>query len=96
MPSRTYNILAAGKPMLALTDPASELANVIDEDRVGWHVRPGNADELTQIILEIYESRADLPSYGERARTSALNKYSLETAIAKYRRELVYWDPESA
>lgn len=90
MPSRTYNILAAGKPMLALTDPASELANVIDEDRVGWHVRPGNADELTQIILEIYESRADLPSYGERARTSALNKYSLETAIAKYRRELVY------
>lgn len=88
MPSRTYNILAAGKPMLALTDPDSELAMVIDEDRAGWHVRPGNVDELTSTIVEIYESRAKLPSFGERARTSALNKYSLDAAINRYRVEL--------
>lgn len=90
MPSRTYNILAAGKPMLALTDPASELATVIDEDRVGWHIRPGKADEMTQTILDLYAARNELSSYGERARKSALEKYSLDAALAKYRRELGY------
>ncbi|HEX3100950.1 MAG TPA: glycosyltransferase family 4 protein, partial [Pyrinomonadaceae bacterium] len=40
MPSRTYNIMAVGKPILALTDDGSELAQVIDEDEVGWYIRP--------------------------------------------------------
>jgi glycosyltransferase involved in cell wall biosynthesis len=39
MPSRTYNILAAGKPILALTDDGSELARVIEEEGVGWYTR---------------------------------------------------------
>ncbi|MBX7054860.1 MAG: glycosyltransferase family 4 protein [Pyrinomonadaceae bacterium] len=88
MPSRTYNILAAGKPILALTDPDSELATVIGEDRVGWHLRPGNVDELTRTILDIYEARNELSAFGKRARESALEKYSLDAAISKYRREL--------
>ncbi len=88
MPSRTYNILAAGKPILALTEPESELAMVIDEDRVGWHVRPGRPHQLLKVIEKIYEMRNCLSEYGTRARRSALEKYSLETAISKYRTEL--------
>ena len=86
MPSRTYNILAAGKPILALTEENSELARVVTEDRVGWIVPPGNAAALTQAILEILARREELSSMGERARESALAKYSLETAIEKYRK----------
>ena len=86
MPSRTYNILAAGKPILALTEENSELARVVTEDRVGWIVPPGNAAALTQAILEILDHREELSSMGERARESALAKYSLETAIEKYRK----------
>ena len=86
MPSRTYNILAAGKPILALTEENSELARVVTEDRVGWIVPPGNAAALTQAILEILDRREELSSMGERARESALAKYSLETAIEKYRK----------
>lgn len=84
MPSRTYNILAAGKPMLALTDDESEVAIVIDEDRVGWHVPPGNADRLIAAINEIYKRRGVLHEYGQRARVSALEKYSLSVAARKY------------
>ena len=88
MPSRTYNILAAGKPMLALTDPKSELAMVIDEDQTGWHCEPGDPDRLTALINEIYDSRSRLKAYGDRARASALGKYSLDAALVKYRREM--------
>lgn len=84
MPSRTYNILAAGKPILALTEDESELAIVIDEDKVGWHVPPGNADRLMAAINEIFEKREELTAYGERARASAIEKYSREVASRKY------------
>lgn len=88
MPSRTYNIMAAGKPILALTEEGSELAQVIDEERIGWHVPPGNPDELTKVILQIYERRSELAEMGKRASAAAISKYSLKDAVAKYRNEL--------
>ncbi len=88
MPSRTYNILAAGKPILALTEPNSELAIVIDEDKVGWHLPPGDADAMASCIRRIYQERDDLSALGMRARKAALDKYSLAAALEKYRRAL--------
>lgn len=84
MPSRTYNILAAGKPILALTEKESELAIVIDEDQVGWHVPPGSTDRLMSAINEILEKRDELTRIGKRARKTAIEKYSLEVASHKY------------
>lgn len=88
MPSRTYNILAAGKPILALAEDGSEICRVVDEDNVGWVVRPGDAKLLARTIAEIADRRSELKTMGEAARASALEKYSLETALEKYRREL--------
>jgi len=88
MPSRTYNIMAAGKPILALTDARSELAQVIDEDNIGWHVEPGVPDRLLEAILDIYERRSALPAMGKRAREASLQKYSRAAAIDAYRRAL--------
>ena len=84
MPSRTYNIMAAGKPVLALTDKGSELARVIDEDQIGWYIEPGNAKELTALIEKVYNSRDQLAPMGERAREAALQKYSTEKAVSAY------------
>ena len=90
MPSRTYNILAAGKPILALAEPESELAIVIDEDQVGWHIRPGDVDGLIALIFQIRERRSELKEFEARSRRSALEKYSLEVAVEKYRAALNY------
>lgn len=85
MPSRTYNILAAGKPILALTEDSSELAQVVEEDNVGWIVPPDDPQALLTTIRNIYKNRDKLPEMGNRARDSALNKYSLSTALEKYK-----------
>lgn len=85
MPSRTYNILAAGKPILALTEEKSEVARVIEEDEVGWIVPPNEPDKLLKMIYEIYESRHKFGEIGKKARESALKKYSLEVALKKYK-----------
>lgn len=88
MPSRTYNIMAAAKPIIALTDEGSELARVIDEDGIGWHLRPGDAEALEQAILNAYDARATLAEMGLRARTAAEAKYSTTAACEAYRTAL--------
>jgi len=88
MPSKTYNLLAAGKALLALTEPGTELAMVIDEDRLGWHVEPGDTRELVAKLEEIYATRGQLCEIGSRSRRVAESKYSLDRAIQRYALEL--------
>jgi colanic acid biosynthesis glycosyl transferase WcaI len=88
MPSRTYNILAAGKPIIALTEENSEVARIIKEEQVGWNVRPGRPEELLIAIELAVDQRNEWKSMGERARMAAETKYSLETALEKYRNAL--------
>ena len=88
MPSKTYNIMAAGKPVLALTDEGSELAMVIDEDKIGWHLPPGNSQKLVTKLEELYEKRNEFGDIGTRARKAAEEKYSLERALQRYSSEL--------
>ena len=88
MPSRTYNLLAAGKPIIALTEENSEVARIITEEQIGWNVRPGRAAELLSTINLAVEQRNEWKSMGERARMAAETKYSLNTAIEKYRNAL--------
>jgi glycosyltransferase involved in cell wall biosynthesis len=84
MPSRTYNFLAAGKPVLALTETDSEVARVIEEDKVGWFVPPCEPEMLLQMIYKIFEEREKISEMSSRARQSALEKYSVQVAIEKY------------
>ena len=84
MPSRTYNILAAGKPILALTENDSEIAQVVEEDKVGWTVLPNEPERLLQKILLIYEERYKFEEIGKNARKSAVEKYSIAVALKKY------------
>jgi glycosyltransferase involved in cell wall biosynthesis len=88
MPSRTYNILAAGKPILALTESDSELAQVVEEEKVGWIAPPDEPEKLLRTIEKIYREREKIAEMSASARRAALEKYSLETAVNKYRKIL--------
>jgi glycosyltransferase involved in cell wall biosynthesis len=88
MPSKAYNIMAAGKPILALTDGGSELAMVVDENQIGWHLVSGNVGLLENVLNEIYERRDELPQMGKSARAAAEKSYSLSLAIQRYKKEL--------
>jgi len=86
MPSRTYNILAVGKPILGLVEKDSEVSMVIEENKVGWIVPPNDPKMLLETILRIYEERSELSEMRKRARKSAIDKYSLKTAIMNYKK----------
>lgn len=85
VPSRMYNILASGRPLIAAVDPDSEVALVIKEERVGWVVAPGDSQQIVDAIVEARSNPALLDEMGRRARSIAEGKYSFERIIEKYR-----------
>lgn len=85
MPSRTYNIMAVGKPILAITEPGSELALVIEEEGIGTCVRSGDTSGFVNALQELAADRDSLVKMGERSRSAALAKYSPDAAVDAYR-----------
>ncbi|CAN0045558.1 unnamed protein product, partial [Chrysoparadoxa australica] len=53
VPSRMYNVMAAGTPIIAMTEPGSELALVVEESDCGWVIPPNDPNALTRLILEL-------------------------------------------
>jgi glycosyltransferase involved in cell wall biosynthesis len=88
VPSRMYNILAAGKPILALADRKSELGQVIEEEKIGWVLDPEQPEEAARVLSDIMERPAMLLEMGRRARSAAEAKYCLEIAVQAYERVL--------
>ncbi len=74
VPSRMYNIMAAGKPILAIAESGSELATTILDEDIGWVVEPGRVDRLVEAIREAREDRDRLGAMGRRARDVAVRK----------------------
>ncbi len=76
VPSRMYNQMAAGKPIIAVTDDWSELAEVIREEEIGWVVKPGDAETLVKTIQFAAENPNLCARMGAKAAITAQSKYS--------------------
>jgi glycosyltransferase involved in cell wall biosynthesis len=87
VPSRMYNILAAGKPIVAVADENSELATLVRDERLGWVVPPGDPNAIVQAVLAARRQPQVLLEIGRRARAVA-ERYSASRAIEGYRRVL--------
>jgi len=84
VPSRMYNILAAGKPIIGVMDDYSELSRVIHEEKVGWLASPEDPAQIANVILEASQNPALLIEMGHRARRVAEIKYSSQAIINAY------------
>jgi glycosyltransferase involved in cell wall biosynthesis len=83
VPSRLYNYMAAGKPVIGVVEIESEPGRVIDEEEIGWVVPPGDPVLLADVILQA--SRSDLlAEMGNRARNAALLHYSQKRIVSMY------------
>jgi glycosyltransferase involved in cell wall biosynthesis len=88
VPSRLYNIMASGRPVIAGVDADSEPGQVIREDAIGWVVPPHDARAMTAAILEARGQVETRRAMGRRARAAAIAKYQDTHAIEAYRRLL--------
>jgi colanic acid biosynthesis glycosyl transferase WcaI len=84
VPSRTYNLMAAGKPIIALVSEHSEVARVIREEEIGWVVGPGQVEATVRALQAAGQNRSRLATMGERARRTAESKYRTETILSQF------------
>lgn len=83
VPSRLYNYMAAGKPVIGVVEIESEPGRVIDEEKIGWVVPPGDPHLLAEVILQASRSSL-LAEMGYRAREAALLHYSQKRIVSMY------------
>lgn len=84
VPSRMYNVMAAGKPLLGIAENDSEVARAIREHGIGWRVEPGDHRGLVAVIEQALRDPGSLAEIGGRARQAAQRCYSYETVISAF------------
>lgn len=85
VPSRMYNVLAAGRPLLAVCEENSELAAVVREEEIGWVVPPGHPELIVSTLRGAKANPDCLRAMGERARKAAERKYTRAAVLPVYR-----------
>jgi glycosyltransferase involved in cell wall biosynthesis len=85
VPSRLYNLMAAGKPILAVVDYNSEVAAVIREANLGVAVPPESPELLAEQILALRNDVERRAQMAENSRKEALSKYSYDAIKQQYR-----------
>lgn len=67
VPSKSYFSMAANKPILAIMDQESEVADMVRTHKIGWVASPDDENNLAYILDQIVLSRHELELNSSRA-----------------------------
>ena len=81
VPSRFYNLLAVGRPVILVSEPEAEAAMTVREKGLGWVVMPGMPEQLADTI-KVASNAVDV-SMAQRAVAAAMD-FSLARAMMSY------------
>jgi glycosyltransferase involved in cell wall biosynthesis len=83
VPSKLFNFMATGRPILGLAREDSETAEVINESRCGICVRPDNINEIAKTIVNLKNSK-DTKIFGQNGRQYAEEHFAKERILDIY------------
>ncbi|MBD0327270.1 MAG: glycosyltransferase family 4 protein [Pyrinomonadaceae bacterium] len=84
VPSKTYAILAAGRPVLFVGDLQSAIARLVAENNCGAVIASGHSEQLAQVITDWAASPEKLVEIGVRARSLFESRFDRQHAITAY------------
>ena len=84
VPSRIYNLLAIGRPIIVCSEPDAEAAILMREENIGWVAHPEDPEALAQIISSAAAAAADTSEKGHRAALVA-SRFTPPIALNAYR-----------
>lgn len=85
VPSKTYNIMAAGKPIVFVGDLRSEIALMVRENNIGYCFDSRDPEALCNWLSSLGTGMAEeLREMGLRARRLAETTYSEEEILSRY------------
>lgn len=84
MPSKTWTIMATGTPIIASFDLGGEMEQTMREANCGFCVEAGNAEKLSDAILELYDDFECKVKMGLDARNYVEEYACKEICVKKY------------
>jgi colanic acid biosynthesis glycosyl transferase WcaI len=84
VPSKTWNYLAAGRPVICCVEEGSSLAQVVHESRSGTVVPPTDSAQLAQIIRDYRDAPDRIQTEGRQGRDYVETRLSRGIAIQSY------------
>jgi colanic acid biosynthesis glycosyl transferase WcaI len=84
VPSKTYTIMASGRPIIATVDKNTEVGNLLNQAHCGVCIEPENPNELAKEILRQYNDETYRKDMGLRGRDYAVAHYARQVASKQY------------
>lgn len=84
VPSKTWSIMSAARPVIASFDEESELCSIIRRSESGLCVPPDDPQALKNAILELYFDKEKRIKFGKNGREFVLKNLTREAGTTKY------------
>jgi len=82
VPSKTYGLMAAGRPILYIGPREATPARIIRRFQCGWQIDPGDTATLIALLEHLAVNQNLVRDSGGRAREAFLHNYDLPIAVA--------------
>jgi glycosyltransferase involved in cell wall biosynthesis len=84
VPSKTYAYLAAGKPIVGMLPPDSEIAMLLDEAQCGVYARPGDVQGFCRQVLDLVRNPLLQEALGVNALDTFWKAYTRENVTRQF------------
>jgi len=84
VPSKLYNFMAAGRPILGLADRLSEVARIINETNCGMSVNPEDGKGIAEAIETLKNSKSRCAELGAYGRKYAVENFAKDKVLKMY------------
>jgi glycosyltransferase involved in cell wall biosynthesis len=85
VPSKIYGVLAAGRPIIAVTAADGETARLVAAQGCGLHVEPGDAEGFASAVRRLACEPGLAARMGAASRAAAIGAFSRASALARWR-----------
>lgn len=86
VPSKSYNIMAASKPILFIGDLESKIAQTVKENNIGFCFAPNDCNGIIAFLKNLEKiSKKKLSEMGQRASSLSKTKYSESEILNKFK-----------
>lgn len=83
VPSKTWSIMSASRPVLANFDE-NEIKSILQDNECGVFTKAGDKVAFTDAIIWLYENREKCKEYGKNGRQFVMDNLTREVGTAKY------------
>lgn len=84
VPSKTYSYMMAGKPVIAVMDQDTDIAQELRRYNAGYSVEVGNNEKLVEAIYNLKDDNELVNEMAKNCRKLYLNKYTTKKGTEQY------------